>query len=117
MRLFGIALLTVRLSVSFSSCSKSDDDNDNNPLVGTWVEKSTDTYHDYITFKANGTGLAGDWDKGDRDKDAEAFKYKYTDTTLSIDWGKGSYKEYQYSISGNTLTLSIEDRTTIYIKQ
>ena len=34
-RLFGVALLTVLLSVGFSSCSKSDDDNGNGGGGGT----------------------------------------------------------------------------------
>ena len=43
-RLFGVALLTVLLSVSFSSCSKSDDDNGGGDtsasIEGKWYLKS-----------------------------------------------------------------------------
>ena len=43
-RLFGIALLTVLMSVAISSCSKSDDDNNGGggssaSIEGTWIEK------------------------------------------------------------------------------
>lgn len=45
LRLFGIALLTVLMSVAISSCSKSDDDNNGSggssaSIEGTWKEKS-----------------------------------------------------------------------------
>lgn len=43
LRFIGIALLTVLLSVSLSSCSKSDDDNGGS-IEGTWIEKSITTY-------------------------------------------------------------------------
>lgn len=44
LRLFGIALLTVLMSVAISSCSKSDDDNNGGggssaSIEGTWIEK------------------------------------------------------------------------------
>ena len=44
LRLFGIALLTVLMSVAISSCSKSDDDNNGGggssaSIEGTWIKK------------------------------------------------------------------------------
>lgn len=51
LRLFGVALLTVLLSVGFSSCSKSDDDNGNGggggtstSIEGKWYLKSEKWY-------------------------------------------------------------------------
>ncbi len=49
LRLFGIALLTVLMSVAISSCSKSDDDNNGGggssaSIVGTWIEKHHKNY-------------------------------------------------------------------------
>lgn len=117
-RLIGIALLTLLVIVPISACSSDDENGSDNPLVGTWVEKVTDdSLRDYITFKADGTGFAGDWDKGDRYEDVESFRYKYTNTTVTLDWGDGSPKEYQYSISGKDLSLSRGGETTIYTKQ
>ena len=48
-RLFGIALLTVLMSVAISSCSKSDDDNNGGggssaSIEGTWIEKRLISY-------------------------------------------------------------------------
>jgi hypothetical protein len=118
-RAIGVALISVLLSVSFSACGDDDEPSSGgNPLVGTWVEKVTDdSLRDYITFKADGTGFAGDWDKGDRYEDVESFRYKYTNTTVTLDWGDGSPKKYQYSISGKDLSLSRGGETTIYTKQ
>ena len=49
LRLFGIALLTVLMSVAISSCSKSDDDNNGGggssaSIEGTWIEKRNISY-------------------------------------------------------------------------
>ena len=55
LRLFGVALLTVLLSVGFSSCSKSDDDNSKGgggetsaSIEGKWYLKSTKGYRYYV---------------------------------------------------------------------
>ena len=50
-RLFGIALLTVLMSVAISSCSKSDDDNNGGggssaSIEGTWYLKSEKWFTD-----------------------------------------------------------------------
>ena len=49
LRLFGIALSTVLMSVAISSCSKSDDDNNGGggssaSIEGTWIEKRLISY-------------------------------------------------------------------------
>ena len=52
MRLFGVALLTVLMSVSFSACGGSDDDVDNGTpsasIEGTWYLKSLKGYYYYV---------------------------------------------------------------------
>jgi hypothetical protein len=55
LRLFGIALLTVLMSVAFSSCSKSDDDNNGGggssaSIEGTWYATSQ-TWYDWDNEK------------------------------------------------------------------
>ena len=52
MRLFGVALLTVLMSVSISSCSKSDDDGNgggstSTSIEGTWYMKSMKGFYYY----------------------------------------------------------------------
>ena len=62
-RLFGIALLTVLMSVSFSACSSSDDDDNNGSggsssasIEGTWYLKAekwfTDAYRPAVPLVA-----------------------------------------------------------------
>ena len=123
-RLIGVALLTVLMSVSFSSCSKSDDDNggsSSNPLVGTWytegVEKGSPTYTE-ITYNADYTCTWRDY-KSDKTtiKESESGKYKVEGSTLSI-WWSGSSTPWTttFSISGNKMTTS-EAGGTVWTKK
>ena len=96
-RFIGVALLTVLLSVSFSSCSKSDDDNggsSSNPLVGTWELSDEDGYYSTVEFKADGSYCQIEY-------------HRTTDNIQGID--KGTYKIL--SVNGNTYEVSI------YIKE
>ena len=56
----GMLLAMLTLSVSFVSCSSDDEDEDgggnSSSVVGTWVEKRSDTYL-YLTLNSNGTGF------------------------------------------------------------
>ena len=92
-RLFGVALLTVLLSVGFSSCSKSDDDNggsSSNPLVGTWELSDEDGDYYTVELKADGS----------------YYQVEYKGTTDNIKRvEKGTYKIL--SVSGNTYKVSI----------
>ena len=63
LRLFGIALLTVLMSVAISSCSKSDDDNNGSggssaSIEGTWIEKR------YISYEWDYSKNSPDWSTG-----------------------------------------------------
>lgn len=88
-RLFGVALMTVLLSVSLSSCSKSDDDNGSTSasIEGTWYSTSQTWYS---------------WDKG---KDAPDYSdsYKITDKeTFIITKSATGYKLiYRYKEKGS----------------
>lgn len=92
-KLIGVALLTVLLSVSFSSCSKSDDDNggsSSNPLVGTWELSDEDGDYYTVELKADGS----------------YYQVEYKRTTDNIKRvEKGTYKIL--SVSGNTYKVSI----------
>ena len=89
-RFFGVALLSVLLSVSLSACSSSDDDeNQSNPLIGTW--EMTDIDGDYYTVELKADG--------------SCFQIEYEGTTDEIDRSyKGSYKIL--SVNGNTYEVS-----------
>ena len=92
LRLFGVALLTVLMSVSFSACGSDDDGNQpsSNPLVGTW--EMTDVDGDYYTLELKADG--------------SYYQVEYEGTTEEIDRSyKGSYKIL--SVNGNTYEVSI----------
>lgn len=113
-RLFGVALLTVLFSVSFSACSSSSDDENNsyNPLVGTWLGTASDSgwSHDHkIVFNSNNTGVWGEFSESKNNWKNENFKYTYTSNTITIDYDDGSPEKWEYSISGNTLYIGYFD--------
>ena len=66
LRLFGIALLTVLMSVGSSSCSKSDDDNNGGggssaSIEGTWYLKSEKWFTDESRTKVSSETTYGDY--------------------------------------------------------
>lgn len=123
-RSFGVALMTVLMSVCYSACSSSsnDDDDSNNPLIGTWksIEPSdydSNVYVSILTFKANGTGTSEYYNEKDGyDKTPESFKYSYTTSTFTLDFGDNDPETYQYSISGNKMQTNRHGGST-YTKQ
>ena len=58
-RLFGIALLTVLMSVSFSACGSDDDgpQTSSSPLIGTWEKTNGNGDYYILEFKADGSYL------------------------------------------------------------
>ena len=81
--LISVLLVTV---VSFS-CS---DDDDENPLVGTWVsieDRNSVEYKDVMTINADGTGSAAIYINGQLDKDGvENFRYTYDENSKVFTW-------------------------------
>ena len=55
LRFIGMAIVAIIMSVNFAACS-DDDEDDNNPLIGTWINSEGNTTMTWI-FKANGTGV------------------------------------------------------------
>lgn len=114
-----IMLLAIMVAaLSLPSCSNDDNDNNDNervnPLVGVWVEETTNAYCHFIVFKSYGKGYAGEWDKGDRYENVVTFSYIYTGSEITIYMENGSSSVYQYSRSGNTLTLTKDGETIVY---
>ena len=83
LRFIGMAIIAVIMSVNFVACSSDDnDENENNsPLVGTWVNienKNSMEYKEVMTINENGTGSSANYTNGQLDKDGvENFKYTY----------------------------------------
>ena len=123
-KLIGVALLTVLLSVGFSSCSKSDDDNggsSSNPLVGTWraeVHEHDVNHYWEITFNANFSWSSVDYRK-DKEKPSipdESGTYAIKDnTTLILTNSQGEVSSIKFTITdGNKLEFSEGERVTYY---
>ncbi|MBQ9230211.1 MAG: hypothetical protein IJ190_03410 [Prevotella sp.] len=92
LRFIGIALLTVLMSVSFSACGGSDDDEpqpSSNPLIGTWESIDPDGDYYNLEFKADGS-----WYQVEFERRTEKVQISY----------KGTYKIL--SVSGNTYEVS-----------
>ncbi|SEN33137.1 TIGR03066 family protein [Prevotella sp. ne3005] len=91
-RLVGMALLALFMSVSFSACGGSDDDEpqpSSNPLIGTWEMTDIDGDDYILEFKADGTFYQAE------------FYGKTEKVKISY---KGTYKIL--SVSGNTYEVS-----------
>jgi len=117
-------LLIMAIAVMVSvSCSNNDDDNDNdvNPLVGSWgvVESELGVELSMIiTFNANLTGAftATITFDGETETENESFEWSTSGNklTLIID---GMTDISTYSISGNKLTITDEDGSTVLTRQ
>ena len=101
--------------LTFSACSKSDDDNNGgsnaNTIVGTWYLTDKDGRYIELTFKADGT--CTDYEKGTSGKVfTDTGKYTAINDALSIWWDSDiddKHKDpltWTYSVSGNKLYIS-----------
>ncbi len=84
---FFATLLVVALCAGFTSCS---DDDDENPLVGTWVNienRNSMEYKEVMTINENGTGSSANYTNGQLDKDGvENFRYTYDENSKVFTW-------------------------------
>lgn len=71
--------------VSLSSCNKDDDD-ENNPLVGTWIVTEND--YETITFNADGTGEDTTTDGGNTFVDKFTYTFDSKTMMLTIRWNE-----------------------------
>ena len=98
------------LCAGFTSCS---DDDDENPLVGTWVsieDRNSVEYKDVMTINSDGTGSSAIYENGQIDKEGvENFKYTYDEKSkvFTFIWEEDSYGETDiYSMRVQELTSS-----------
>ena len=106
---FFATLLIITLCAGFTSCS---DDDDENPLFGTWVsiytENSTE-YKEVITLNSDGTGTSAYYENGQIDKEGvENFKYTYDEKSkiLTYIWEDGDvYSVRVTELSSSKLVL------------
>ena len=92
LRIVGMAIITVIMSVNFVACSSDDDgeNESNSPLVGTWVNienRSSVEYKDVMTINADGTGSDAIYENGQIDKDGvDNFRYTYDENSKVFTW-------------------------------
>ncbi|WP_174647215.1 hypothetical protein [Bacteroides sp. Marseille-P8574] len=111
LRLIGMAIVAVIMSVNFAACSDDDDEdnNGNNPLVGTWIDSYGEDYYFIWKFNADGTGMNQEYYHGDLEYPV-SFTYTYDakTTVLTV-----TYKDdvslipevdtYYVTFNGNTM--------------
>ena len=106
---FFATLLIITLCAGFTSCS---DDDDENPLFGTWIsiytENSTE-YKEVISLNSDGTGTSAYYENGQIDKEGvENFKYTYDEKSkiLTYIWEDGDvYSVRVTELSSSKLVL------------
>ena len=112
-RLFGIALLTVLMSVAISSCSKSDDDNNGGggssaSIEGTWYLKSEKWFTDESRTKVSSETTYGDY----ANERVWTFKKSGNDLILTQK-SSGQTKEYTLVRNGNNDYQKGNDRFVV----
>ena len=120
-----IAMLA--MSVSFSSCSKDDDDptvevEEPTGIVGTWMQ-SGDGWSVTFVFSKDGTGSMTEVEttaQGHSQRTTYNFTYVYTENDnrlkLYID-GSSTVSNFTARITGNTLMLDYGNTTYILKRQ
>lgn len=110
LRLFGMVLMTVLLSVSFAACGDDDDDDNNVPtateLVGTtWrgTSSSWNGYYATVTFTSTSECTVKVYDNSGNLDEQETCAYSYNVST-----GVCSCPEYGVTgtIKGNKMSLN-----------
>ena len=113
LRLFGIALLTVLMSVGSSSCSKSDDDNGGGggssaSIEGTWYLKSEKWFTDESRTTVSSETTYGDY----ANERVWTFKKSGNDLILTQK-SSGQTKEYTLVRNGNNDYQKGNDRFVV----
>ena len=128
LRFIGMALVAVIMSVNFVACG-DDDEDDNNPLIGTWINSEGNATMTW-TFKANGTGVEkyDDNEAGSELHEVYSFTYTYDikSSILTINYGESDdhgeitedIDKYTISINGDVMTTKDETENQLnWLKQ
>lgn len=114
LRLFGIALLTVLMSVGSSSCSKSDDDNNGGggssaSIEGTWYLKSEKWFTDESWTTVSSETTYGDY----ANERVWTFKKSGNDLILTTKCSDGDTIEHTLVRNGNNDYQMYDDRFVV----
>lgn len=114
-------IILVVLLMSLISCSKDDDENLVNPLIGSWevafVEDDI-AINQVLTFNANETGtmLITLTFLGQTETQTENFTWSATANNLTLVIG-GETAVATYAIAGNKLTVSVDGETIVFTRK
>ncbi|MBC5606890.1 DUF5640 domain-containing protein [Bacteroides difficilis] len=113
LRFIGMAIVAIIMSVNFVACS---DDDDDNPIVGTWRSEVSNNSYDSFTFNTDGSGI---WQayRDNRQTDSDTFKYSIDGDKITFTWADGEIYTSTFSISGNRLTIKDNEDSETYTKQ
>jgi hypothetical protein len=115
-----IGILLFVFAIALTSCNKDDDNQD--PLVGTWEMKEidvNDVYTELLTFKSDQTGVIITTYKYSTDPeeiDSYIFSWTTSNNLLTIRM-EGETFSFAYAISGNKLTLSESGDSIVYTRK
>lgn len=111
------------LIVLLCNCSKDDNNEETNLLIGSWQSEVflEDLISVSVIFTFNedytGTSQISYEFEGETWNESANFEYEMDDENLTLSYMDGSWTEVlAYSISGNTLTVTIEDQSVEFTK-
>ncbi len=121
MRKLLLSLAFILPALAFVSCSDDDDDNTEivAALVGIWAEDTDYEYEVFhIQFFSNYTGDFWAEDLGEVDEQGkESFTWSISGNKMHLEYESGEYIDGNYSLSGNTLTLSYDGEQIVYKRE
>ena len=120
MKRFVFILAIILPIITFTSCSKKDDDSSiKTELIGVWKEygnRLTKTSH--IELKADGTGAQWVENLGMVDKDSKInFVWSSTENEIIIIIEERGSETIKYMFRNGKLYLSTDENTIVYIKE
>ncbi len=106
-----VAIALMLVTTSVTSCKKDTDDTPKEaPIIGTWTCNSPDGFFS-MTFKTDKTGLfTAPWG-------SSSFTYTDTGSVIVMNFSNGESDSISYTVSGNTLTATIDGETLVFNKQ
>ncbi len=112
-------LLATLPMIVFTACSSDNDDNNNeNQLIGTWVEDTEDTFEVlHKQFNSDHTGYHWATDQGAIDEQGKVpFTWSATNSQITLIF-KNETAIYAYAINGNHLKTTFDGEVIHYTKQ
>jgi len=114
-------LLIMFVGLSFAVSCADDDGIEKDSLIGTWGLSESEEGIEYsltVNFKANATGTMSAvlTFLGESDTNSESFNWSAEGNELTIEMD-GAAEVSTYSISGDKLTITSDEDTTVLTRQ